>query len=75
MRSDPSVSLLLLSLEDSASGTNLTVASHVFLLHPMFAPSQAKAASFNNAGLGAHHRQAQDSVKCMFLHRRRQPIS
>merc|ERR1712050_787418 len=36
-RSDPSISLLLLSLEDSASGTNLTVAPHVFLLHPMFA--------------------------------------
>merc|ERR1711896_109957 len=51
-RSDPSISLLLLSLEDSASGTNLTVASHVFLLHPMFARSQAEAASFEAQAVG-----------------------
>lgn len=58
-RSDPSVSLLLLSLEDSASGTNLTVASHVFLLHPMFAHSQAKAASFEAQAVGRVRRLGQ----------------
>merc|ERR1740121_1488384 len=58
-RSDPRVSLLLLSLEDSASGTNLTVASHVFLLHPMLAPSQAKAASFEAQAIGRVRRLGQ----------------
>jgi len=58
-RSDPSVSLLLLSLEDSASGTNLTVASHVFLLHPMLARSQAEAASFEAQAVGRVRRLGQ----------------
>jgi len=63
-RSDPSISLLLLSLEDSASGTNLTVASHVFLLHPMLAPSQAKAASFEAQAVGRSGAWARQS-QCM----------
>jgi SNF2 family DNA or RNA helicase len=58
-RLDPTVSLLLLSLEDSASGTNLTVASHVFLLHPMLAHSQAKAASFEAQAVGRVRRLGQ----------------
>merc|ERR1712232_116973 len=58
-RSDPSVSLLLLSLEDSASGTNLTVASHVFLLHPMLARSRATAASFEAQAVGRVRRLGQ----------------
>ncbi|CAK9090362.1 DNA repair protein rhp54 (RAD54 homolog 1), partial [Durusdinium trenchii] len=32
--------VLLLSLAQSASGTNLTAASHVVFLHPMLAPAE-----------------------------------
>merc|ERR1711924_190075 len=35
--------VLLLSLAESASGTNLTAARHVFFLHPMLAPTQERA--------------------------------
>merc|ERR1719375_2345975 len=58
-QSDSDVSLLLLSLEDSASGTNLTVASHVFLLHPMLASSRAEAASFEAQAVGRVRRLGQ----------------
>mmetsp|Transcript_10284 Transcript_10284/g.17653 ORF Transcript_10284/g.17653 Transcript_10284/m.17653 type:complete len:407 (+) Transcript_10284:1-1221(+) len=58
-QSDPSISLLLLSLEDSASGTNLTVASHVFLLHPMLASSKEEATSFEAQAVGRVRRLGQ----------------
>merc|ERR1712048_696332 len=51
-QSDKSISLLLLSLEHSASGTNLTVASHVFLMHPMLASSQEEASSYEAQAVG-----------------------
>lgn len=51
-QTDQCVRIMLLSLEDSASGTNLTVASHVMLLHPMLAQSakEAHAAEFQAIG-------------------------
>lgn len=58
-QSDALISLLLLSLEDSASGTNLTAASHVFLLHPMLAASDAEAASFEAQAVGRVRRLGQ----------------
>jgi len=58
-RADPSIPLLLLSLEDSASGTNLTVASHVFLLHPMLASSAAEARAFEAQAIGRVRRLGQ----------------
>ncbi|CAE7453839.1 Ttf2 [Symbiodinium natans] len=38
--------VLLLSLTQSASGTNLTAASHVIFLHPMLAPTAEKAVGY-----------------------------
>merc|ERR1712061_788625 len=57
---DSSIPLLLLSLEDSASGTNLTVASHVFLLHPMLASSQEEASSYESQAIGRVVRLGQE---------------
>lgn len=58
-RADSGISLLLLSLEDSASGTNLTVASHVVLLHPMLASSRAEASSYEAQAVGRVRRMGQ----------------
>ena len=38
--------MLLLSLEESASGTNLTAANHVLIVHPMEAQSKEEAVAF-----------------------------
>lgn len=58
-RKDEESSLLLLSLEDSASGTNLTEANHVFLLHPMLASSPEEAAAFEAQAIGRVRRLGQ----------------
>lgn len=51
-QSNQNISLLLLSLEHSASGTNLTVASHVFLMHPMLASSHEEVVSYEAQAVG-----------------------
>merc|ERR1712139_757702 len=51
-QSDATISMLLLSLEHSASGTNLTVASHVFLMHPMLGSSQEEVSSYEAQAIG-----------------------
>jgi len=56
---DPEMKLLLLSLEDSASGTNLTCASHVFLVHPMLATSAEQARAFEAQAVGRVRRLGQ----------------
>eukprot|EP00747_Dinoflagellata_sp_TGD_P209945 gnl/TRDRNA2_/TRDRNA2_83307_c0_seq1.p1 gnl/TRDRNA2_/TRDRNA2_83307_c0~~gnl/TRDRNA2_/TRDRNA2_83307_c0_seq1.p1 ORF type:complete len:1006 (-),score=156.34 gnl/TRDRNA2_/TRDRNA2_83307_c0_seq1:30-3023(-) len=58
-RTDPAIPLLLLSVEDSSSGTNLTVASHVFLLHPMLASSPEEAAALEAQAIGRVRRLGQ----------------
>lgn len=58
-REEDDLPLLLLSLAESASGTNLTVASHVFLLHPMLAASAEEAAAFEAQAIGRVRRLGQ----------------
>jgi hypothetical protein len=56
--------VLLLSLEQSASGTNLTAGNHVVLVHPMLAATQEKAVSFEMQAIGRvrRHGQLKDTV-------------
>eukprot|EP00397_Hematodinium_sp_SG-2012_P004112 GEMP01004123.1.p1 GENE.GEMP01004123.1~~GEMP01004123.1.p1 ORF type:complete len:1077 (+),score=243.78 GEMP01004123.1:175-3405(+) len=51
--------VMLLSLEDSASGTNLTAANHVILIHPMVASSVEKARANERQAVGRVRRQGQ----------------
>mmetsp|Transcript_1390 Transcript_1390/g.3033 ORF Transcript_1390/g.3033 Transcript_1390/m.3033 type:complete len:338 (+) Transcript_1390:827-1840(+) len=51
--------VLLLSLAQSASGTNLTAANHVVFLHPMLASSAAQASSFEKQAIGRARRHGQ----------------
>mmetsp|Transcript_6007 Transcript_6007/g.10792 ORF Transcript_6007/g.10792 Transcript_6007/m.10792 type:complete len:1231 (-) Transcript_6007:113-3805(-) len=51
--------ILLLSLEQSASGTNLTAANHVVLVHPMMAPSKEEAVRFEMQAIGRAWRNGQ----------------
>ncbi|CAE8615486.1 unnamed protein product [Polarella glacialis] len=51
--------ILLLSLEHSASGTNLTAASHVMLVHPMLAATSAESISFEKQAIGRARRYGQ----------------
>lgn len=44
--------VLLLSLEQSASGTNLTAANHVLLIHPMAASTAERAVAFEQQAIG-----------------------
>eukprot|EP00931_Biecheleriopsis_adriatica_P101009 TRINITY_DN76239_c0_g1_i1.p1 TRINITY_DN76239_c0_g1~~TRINITY_DN76239_c0_g1_i1.p1 ORF type:complete len:1118 (-),score=174.71 TRINITY_DN76239_c0_g1_i1:19-3201(-) len=44
--------VLLLSLEQSASGTNLTAANHVLLIHPMAASTPERAGAFEQQAIG-----------------------
>lgn len=44
--------VLLLSLEQSASGTNLTAANHVLLVHPMAASTAERAVAFEQQAIG-----------------------
>jgi len=56
--------VLLLSLAQSASGTNLTAASHVVFLHPMLAESAetAHANEMQAIGRARRHGQTRDTV-------------
>jgi len=51
--------VLLLSLGQSASGTNLTAASHVVFLHPMLAASADRAVSYELQAIGRARRHGQ----------------
>jgi SNF2 family DNA or RNA helicase len=51
--------VLLLSLAQSASGTNLTAASHVVFLHPMLASSAEKAVGYEMQAIGRARRHGQ----------------
>jgi len=51
--------VLLLSLEKSPTGMNLTVANHVFLLHPMLADSEETAIGYERQAIGRVRRQGQ----------------
>ncbi|CAK9038401.1 unnamed protein product [Durusdinium trenchii] len=50
--------VLLLSLAQSASGTNLTAASHVVFLHPMLAPAE-RAVGYEMQAIGRARRHGQ----------------
>ena len=50
---------LLLSLESSTSGMNLTVANHLFLVHPCFVGSQSTAVAYEQQAIGRVVRQGQ----------------
>lgn len=56
---DDASRVLLLSLEQSASGTNLTAANHVFLVHPMAAETPQRAAAFEQQAIGRVRRLGQ----------------
>merc|ERR1719281_425418 len=51
--------MLLLSLEESASGTNLTAANHVLIVHPMEATSREEAVAFEMQAIGRVRRPGQ----------------
>jgi len=51
--------VLLLSLAQSASGTNLTSASHVVFLHPMLAATAEQAAAYELQAIGRARRHGQ----------------
>jgi len=51
--------MLLLSLEESASGTNLTAANHVLIVHPMEAESREEAVAFEMQAMGRVRRPGQ----------------
>merc|ERR1719265_2587605 len=55
--------VLLLSLGEAASGTNLTAASHVILLHPMLAPTRELAIGFEMQAIGRARRLGQKRDK------------
>jgi len=52
--------MLLLSLEESASGTNLTAANHVLIVHPMEAESSDEAVAFEMQAVGRVRRPGQE---------------
>eukprot|EP00927_Polykrikos_kofoidii_P021833 TRINITY_DN2055_c0_g1_i1.p1 TRINITY_DN2055_c0_g1~~TRINITY_DN2055_c0_g1_i1.p1 ORF type:complete len:1115 (-),score=201.79 TRINITY_DN2055_c0_g1_i1:594-3671(-) len=51
--------LLLLSLQESASGTNLTAANHVIIVHPMEAATREEAIAFEMQAVGRVRRPGQ----------------
>jgi len=51
--------VLLLSLAQSASGSNLTAASHVVFLHPMLASTAEKAVGYEMQAIGRARRHGQ----------------
>lgn len=57
--SESSTFVLLLSLANSASGTNLTAASHVIFLHPMLCPTAEQAAGYELQAIGRARRYGQ----------------
>lgn len=48
----PELPILLLSLEDSASGTNMSHANHVMLVHPMVAASAEEQTAYEAQAIG-----------------------
>lgn len=52
--------MLLLSLEESASGTNLTAANHVLIVHPMEAATREEAVAFEMQAIGRVRRPGQE---------------
>merc|ERR1719230_1483297 len=50
---------MLLSLEESARGTNLTSANHVLIVHPMEATSREEAVAFEMQAIGRVRRPGQ----------------
>ena len=54
--------VMLLSLEQSASGANLTAANHVFLVHPMVAHEQQTAIAHEKQALGRVLRHGQEKM-------------
>merc|ERR1712070_563032 len=55
----PKASVLLLSLEQSPVGMNLTCAHHVLLVNPMHADSLEEAVSYESQAIGRLRRQGQ----------------
>merc|ERR1719162_1354837 len=51
--------VLMLSLAQSASGTNLTAASHVVFLHPMLAPTAERSVAHELQAIGRARRHGQ----------------
>ena len=54
-----SIFVLMLSLGQSASGTNLTAASHVVFLHPMLASTPERAIGYEMQAIGRARRHGQ----------------
>jgi len=52
--------MLLLSLEESASGTNLTASNHVIIVHPMEAATREEAVAFEMQAVGRVRRPGQE---------------
>ena len=52
---------MLLTLDEGASGTNLTMANHVLLIHPMNAESMERACTFEMQAIGRARRWGQPS--------------
>merc|ERR1740123_2453742 len=59
LQEQPAPRVLLQSLENSASGANLTRASHVLLVHPMDADSHDRAVAYEMQALGRVRRCGQ----------------
>eukprot|EP00929_Paragymnodinium_shiwhaense_P032898 TRINITY_DN18176_c0_g1_i3.p1 TRINITY_DN18176_c0_g1~~TRINITY_DN18176_c0_g1_i3.p1 ORF type:complete len:1473 (+),score=358.27 TRINITY_DN18176_c0_g1_i3:650-4420(+) len=57
--SESGLDVLLLSLEQSASGSNLTCAHHVLFVHPMNAANQEQAVAFELQAIGRVRRWGQ----------------
>lgn len=57
----PKHSVLLLSLEKSPTGMNLVSCHHLFLVHPMYAPSRERAVATELQAIGRLRRQGQKS--------------
>merc|ERR1712050_350122 len=55
----PDLPVLLLSLEDSASGTNMAHANHVLLVHPMVATSAEEQGAYEAQAIGRVRRWGQ----------------
>lgn len=58
---------LLLSLETSTSGMNLTVAAHLFLVHPCLVGNRDTAVAYEQQAIGRLVRQGQ--TKTVHVHR------
>jgi len=56
---DSKIYVLLLSLQDSASGTNLTAGSHVVFVHPMLASTSERAVAQELQAIGRARRHGQ----------------